>query len=259
MQAARIVQITDLHILADEEATISGVNTSHSLAKVIDDIQSLTPPPQLLIASGDLTDDGSAQAYRKLKSIFNKLDYPVHILAGNHDETAVMQSQLVGDNVFYQRQIPLDDWQILLVNSKAEDGSFGFASEAELSWLDDELGKAIHPVLLAMHHTPLRLCASPTCQFKNADELLSVIKKHRVARGLVAGHTHNNVEEVHGNLRIMTTPSTMVQVTHNQYQARTLDKDFWAFHTPDISRHGYRVVDLHANGQITSEVHWVTA
>ena len=155
MQAARIVQITDLHILADEEATLSGVNTSQSLAKVIDDIQSLTPPPQLVIASGDLTDDGSAQAYRQLKNLFKKLDYPIYILAGNHDETAVMQSELVGGNVFYQRQISLDDWQVLLVNSKARDDSFGYASKAELSWLDNELGKAKQPVLLAMHHTPL--------------------------------------------------------------------------------------------------------
>lgn len=259
MQAARIVQITDLHILADEEATISGVNTSQSLALVINDIQSLTPPPQLVIASGDLTDDGSAAAYRKLKSLFGKLDYPVYILAGNHDEIAVMQSELVGDNVFYQRQISLDDWQILLVNSKARDGSFGFTSKAELCWLNDELDKAKQPVLLAMHHTPLRLCASQTCQFKNAGELLSVINKHQVARGLIAGHTHNDVEEVRDNLRIMTTPSTMVQVTHNQHEARTPDKDFWAFHVPDIFRHGYRVVDLYANGEIVSEVHWVEA
>ena len=259
MQAARIVQITDLHILADEGATISGVNTSQSLTKVIDHIQSLTPPPQLVIASGDLTDDGSAPAYRKLKSLFKKLDYPIYILAGNHDETDVMQSELVGDNVFYQRQIPLANWQILLVNSKAEDDSFGFVSKTELCWLDDELDKANQPVLLAMHHTPLRLCASPTCQFKNADELLSVIKNYKIARGLVAGHTHNDVEEVHDNLRIMTTPSTMVQVTHNQHEARTPDKDFWEFHAPDISRHGYRVVDLYADGEIASKVHWVEA
>ena len=260
MQAARIVQITDLHILADEEATISGVNTSHSLAKVIDDIQSLTPPPELVIASGDLTDDGPEVAYQNLQKLLNRLSCPVYVMAGNHDETEVMNSVLPGDNIFSQRQSGCDNWQLIFVNTKIEGGSYGFVSSDELAWLQQQLAKAgDQPVLLAMHHTPLKLCASATCQLENADELLAVVQRHANVKGLIAGHTHNDVEEVRGNLRIMTTPSTMVQVTHNQHEARTPDKDFWEYHQPDISRHGYRVLDLYADGEIDSKVHWVDA
>lgn len=260
MQAARIVQITDLHILGDEDATLSGVKPSRSLAKVIDDIRLLSPPPKLVIASGDLTDQGSEQAYQNLQRLLNRLPCAVYVMAGNHDETEVMNAVLPADNIVSQRQSSCEDWQLIFVNSKDANGSNGFVTDDELEWLEQQLEQAGNqPVLLAMHHTPLTLCASATCQFKNADALLDLLQKYHNVKALIAGHTHNNVEEVRGNLRIMTTPSTMVQVTHNQHEARTPDKDFWDFHQADTSRHGYRVVDLFANGELESTVHWVAA
>jgi len=260
MDAARIVQITDLHILAEDDATLSGVNPARSLTKVIEDIQLLSPPPRLVVASGDLTDDGSVAAYQKLKRLLIRLPCLVFVMAGNHDESKVMNSILPGDNIVNQRQSVCEDWWLIFVNTKIEGGSYGFVSSDELTWLQQQLEQADdRPVLLAMHHTPLELCASSSCQFKNADEFIALVQQYPNVKGLVAGHTHNDVEQVRDNLRIMTTPSTMVQVTHNQHEARTPDRDFWEFHQADNSRHGYRVVDLYANGKIESAVHWVAA
>ena len=260
MQAARIVQITDLHILADDGETISGVNPSQSLTKVIGDILSMSPPPRMVIASGDLTDDGSELAYQQLQKLLNRLPCPVYVMAGNHDETNVMNSVLPGDNIFSQHQSSCENWQLIFVNTKIEGGSYGYVSKGELAWLEQQLVESgDHPVLLAMHHTPLKLCASATCQFENAKEFIALVQQYPNVKGMIAGHTHNDVEEVRGNLRIMTTPSTMVQVTHNQHEARTPDQGFWDFHQADISRHGYRVLDLLADGEIASKVHWVDA
>ena len=73
MQSTRVVQITDLHILSEAEATLVGVDTEKSLGKVLADIQQLSPPAELVIASGDLTDDGTQQAYRRLKGCLSDL------------------------------------------------------------------------------------------------------------------------------------------------------------------------------------------
>lgn len=260
MDSARIVQITDLHILADDNASLCGVKPHQSLSKVIDDIKSLSPAAELVIASGDLTDDGSPEAYRRLRQLLLELPCPVYVMAGNHDETEVMLAELPGDNIFYQRQVDCENWKLLLVDSKLPGSSFGFISDSEFAWLDEQLNNEDdRPVLLAMHHTPLQLCASPTCQVKNAEAFLSNINEFEQVKGLIAGHTHNAVEESLNQLRIMTTPSTMVQVTHNQTEARKTSSQFWDYHQPDISRHGYRIVDLHSSGSLESEVCWVLA
>ncbi len=78
-------------------------------------------------------------------------------------------------------------------------------------------------------------------------------------KGLAAGHTHNAVEEMFGHLHLMTTPSTMVQVTHNQDEAFKTNDQFWDYHQPDISKHGYRIVDLFADGRLETDVRWVAA
>lgn len=254
------MQITDLHILADDNTSLSGVKPFHSLGRIIDDIKSLSPAPRLVIASGDLTDDGSPEAYRRLRRLLLELPCAVYVMAGNHDETEVMRAELPGDNIFYQRQVDCENWRLLLVDSKLPGSSYGFISEDELAWLENQLdNEDSRSVLIAMHHTPLRLCASPSCQVKNAEIFLTRIRNFQQVKGLVAGHTHNAIEETLDQLRVMTTPSTMVQVTHNQTEALRANSEFWEFHRPDISRHGYRIVDLHADGSLDSEVRWVLA
>jgi len=258
MKSSRVVQITDLHILPEAGATLVGVDTAQSLSKVLDDIGQLSPPADLIIASGDLTDDGSPAAYRRLRDLFKPADRPIYVLAGNHDETANMNEYLVAGNIFHQKQQMIGGWQILYLNSKVEGHSHGQIADEELRWLRSTLGANNSPTLLVMHHTPLRLCASPSCQMENDEALLSLLVDYDSVKALIAGHTHNHVEEHHAQCLVMTTPSTMIQVTHNQKEGFKTNSEFWDYHQADNSRHGYRLLDMHADGSFTSEVHWVT-
>ena len=257
MKSNRVVQITDLHILPDAEAMLVGVDTAQSLSKVIDDIGQLSSPADLIIASGDLTDDGSPAAYRRLRDLFTPVDCPIYVLAGNHDETANMNKYLVAGNIFHQKQQMIGGWQILYLNSKVEGHSYGQIADEEMRWLKSTLDANNLPTLLVMHHTPLRLCASSSCQMENDEALLSLLDEYDFVKGLIAGHTHNHVEEQQAQCLVMTTPSTMIQVTHNQYEGVKTNSEFWDYHQADNSRHGYRLLDMHADGSLISEVRWV--
>lgn len=260
MKSVRVVQITDLHILPEAGQMLVGIDSALSLDKVLDDIRRLSPSADLIIASGDLTDNGSAKSYQRLQALLNQLDCPVYVLAGNHDEVDVMQSELVAGNIFFQRYLDCEYWKLIFVNTKNEGDPHGLIDKNEIEWLKGELEKsAQRPVLLIMHHTPLKLCASPSCRLENADELLDLLSRFENVRAVIAGHTHNDVEETHGQLRIMTTPSTMVQVWHNQEEAINTNDGFWHFHKADLSRHGYRVLDLYDDGDFMTEVRWVAA
>ncbi|MCP3690536.1 MAG: hypothetical protein GY784_19210, partial [Gammaproteobacteria bacterium] len=155
----RIAQISDLHILPEHGQMLAGIDTSLSLVKVLDDIKKLCPPVELIIASGDVSDDGSEQSYQRLRDILNTLPCPVYVLAGNHDETQAMLDHLVADRIFFDRQKSIGGWQVLFVKSKLEGASYGFIDDDEMGWLEARLNQTNQPVLLVMHHTPLRLCA----------------------------------------------------------------------------------------------------
>lgn len=259
MQVTRIVQMTDLHVLADDNDDICGIRPNRSLVQVIEDISTLSPAVDMVIASGDLTDAGSPAAYRRLRERLLTLQCPVYVMAGNHDETQAMQGGLQGDNIYHHTSVDCPGWKLLLIDSKTPNASYGTVNADELARIDRVPGETDSSLLLATHHTPLRLCASPSCRMKNADEFLATIKKHQQIKGLVSGHTHNEVDEMQAQLRIMTTPSTMVQVTHNQHEAFKNNDEFWDYHSADISRHGYRVIDLYADGSLSTEVRWVEA
>ncbi|HHH44389.1 MAG TPA: phosphodiesterase, partial [Gammaproteobacteria bacterium] len=86
----RVVQVTDTHLYADPDGCLLGLNTRYCLAQVIDLVRS-ERSPDLLVVSGDLTHDGSPQAYRHVQEAFRRIGAPVWCLPGNHDEAATLR------------------------------------------------------------------------------------------------------------------------------------------------------------------------
>ena len=62
---ARVLQITDPHLMAGERETLLGVRTRDSLRAVVQAAQARRPVTDLLLATGDLSQDGSEQAYHE--------------------------------------------------------------------------------------------------------------------------------------------------------------------------------------------------
>ena len=57
-----IAQITDNHLFDDPSLTLRGINTNASFQAVLAAIADLAPQPDLLLATGDLTQDGVDQS-----------------------------------------------------------------------------------------------------------------------------------------------------------------------------------------------------
>jgi Icc protein len=93
----RVLQITDLHILPVEGAAIYGADSSASLRAVLDVACALPEPPTLIIATGDLSEDGSAASYLRLREMLIETGLPTYVLPGNHDDVAQMHRALLGE------------------------------------------------------------------------------------------------------------------------------------------------------------------
>ena len=62
----RVVQLSDSHLFADTEGKLLGLNTQFSLDRVLELIRSEQPSIDLILATGDLSQDASYEAYKRL-------------------------------------------------------------------------------------------------------------------------------------------------------------------------------------------------
>jgi Icc protein len=79
-----------------------------------------------------------------------------------------------------------------------------------------------------------------------AEEFWRVVERHAQVRAVIWGHVHQVYEGRRGNVRLFATPSSGAQfVPHSDRYA------------VDSAPPAYRRFQLHADGRIETEVHWV--
>ena len=138
----RILQVTDCHILDDPADAIMGVVTHATLAAVVADIRARGLPANLVLATGDLSQTGSAASYRLLADQLDGLGAPVHCLAGNHDDPASLARYLTGDSIAHDAIIDLGGWRIVMLASRVDGSHGGRLAADQLDLLDDALAGA---------------------------------------------------------------------------------------------------------------------
>ena len=61
----RVLQLTDPHLMARADGDLLGVNTRASPQAVHAEVPQVPGPPEPLLAAGDMSQDGSVEAYRE--------------------------------------------------------------------------------------------------------------------------------------------------------------------------------------------------
>ncbi len=209
---ARIVQLTDCHIGAEQGFIFSGISTIDSLARVIDAILE-HESPDLVLATGDLAHDPVATAYQMLLEQLQRLRVPVLCLPGNHDDPLLMEQYLNTANVSTRKRLRVNDWLVLLLNTWLPGSHSGRLEETELQWLEQQLDADDSPVLIALHHHPVRI-HSPWMDgmmLKSPRRLLALLDRYPRVRAVIWGHIHQQFEARHGSARLLGCPSTCVQ------------------------------------------------
>ena len=72
-----IVQISDLHVAGAEAEVRRFVDTNANLARAIAYIEAMRPRPDLVVATGDLTDNGLVEEYQLLRELLDRFEIPV--------------------------------------------------------------------------------------------------------------------------------------------------------------------------------------
>ena len=257
MKTLRVAQITDIHLMAEADARLHGVDTAVSLQKVLDAIDELSPQAEIIIATGDLAEDGSIATYRRLRRLLASIKIPLYVLAGNHDGMREMHDTLVGETIKNVDLARAGEWIFLFVNTQVPGESYGHISPDEMSLLKANLELAGEtPVVVSLHHTPMPVCQQTNCQLLNVADFNQLVEGFPCVKAVIAGHTHIEAEQVMAGHIQFTTPSTFAQFTHD-VAFDSGAEGYWMTHTMDGSKHGFRVLDLMPDGRVSSQVHWV--
>ena len=247
---AHIVQLTDCHLLADPRTTLRGFNTNDTLLAVIKDLTQLNPGPELILATGDLAQDGSRAAYERLRTYLAELATPVYVIPGNHDDPTMMAEVFAGHEAFgYMETAHINEWQVIPLSTVMPGSDLGYLSGAELARLEAALRQAHgQHVLLAMHHQPVptNMPALDATAITNAGELLGLIDSYSPVRAMVWGHIHRQFESWHNNVRLLGAPSTCFQFKPEVSEAAI-----------DEVSPGYRQLTLARDGTVESSLRFV--
>ncbi len=254
----RIVQLTDIHLLPHAQDRLLGVRPSETLNKVLADILRLQRQPDLVIVTGDLTDDGSAAAYVRLRSMLQSLQVKVLVLPGNHDDVAALDEHLTTDQIQHRETYAHGDWGIVCLNSQIVGESHGAINPLALDrCLASAKSKPNWPFIFCFHHTLIKPCLSASCQLEQREYIITQLQKHPNIKLVLAGHTHTAAQRQFGSFSAFTTPSTLLQCSHPSDAACQSAPPDTDLHQWVDKRVGYRILDLNGDGTFISNVNWL--
>ena len=246
----RLLQFTDTHLLADPAGVVRGVRTLASLEACLAMARHRHLPADAIAVTGDLVQDEPG-AYGTLELLFDSLQAPVLLIPGNHDVPDELRRRLSHPPFQVGGTRILGAWAIVLLDTwyaESDDGE-GRLGANELQALEAALVKhRDRHTLVCLHHPPMTMDALglDALGLLDADPFLSIIDRHPQVRGVAWGHAHQALDVFRDGIRHMCTPSTCMQF-------KPRDPGFVVDGRPP----GYRVLDLHDDGGIATEVVWL--
>lgn len=245
-----ILQITDLHLMTESGATLSGIDTEQSFCQTLEYALAQHGKVDLILVTGDLAQTPCQFSYQRIFSELAKYHIRTLCLPGNHDNFGLMQQYINSPLINCDKQLQFKHWQIINMNSQKLNATGGKIALEEFSFLQDQLNK--YPdlnTLIAVHHNPVNTDSVwlDTMTIENGEQLLDSLKDYPQVKAITFGHIHQEFERQQDNLLLLGCPSTCFQYT-------PLSKDY----ATDNQQPGYRLIQLDSTGSITSKVYRVS-
>ncbi|MFE6995115.1 metallophosphoesterase [Microbacterium sp. NPDC057659] len=212
-----IIHLSDPHLLAGGARHAGGADSEANLARTLQAVRRVHPAPSAIVVTGDLTDFGEPDAYRRLRAalepVATDLGCPIVWVAGNHDERPALRAELL-DAAPTEDPITgvwdLDGLRLIALDSSVPGWHHGDLDAGQLEWLTEQLRTpARHGTLLALHHPPLpsHLPLFDILELRHQDEFAEVIGGTDV-RGILAGHLHYSSAGMFAGVPVNVASST---------------------------------------------------
>lgn len=209
-----IVQISDLHMTLEGREIVPGVDTFAYAAAAVERIKALPQAPDAVIVTGDIADEILPAEYAAAARLLGRLDGPVYVVPGNHDDRDMIRAAFPGHGYLPEGRLNfvVESGPVRLIglDSLVDGAIHGELGAQTLTWLDDALKAAPdQPTLVFLHHPPF-VTGLPVMDgwgLKDAVALEAVISRHPQVQRVVSGHVHRHATAAFGGTLAMTAPS----------------------------------------------------
>ncbi|KAG8148782.1 phosphodiesterase [Burkholderia catarinensis] len=215
-----IAQISDVHVRPAGVLYQDVVDSNAMLARAVASLNALAPRPDLVLVTGDLTDEGAPEEYAMLRRLLAPLEIPFAVMPGNHDKRDNLRSAFP-DHTYLPAQGPLHFTidvgavRIVALDTSVPDLHHGELDLDALAWLDAELHACCErPTIVAMHHPPFDtgIPYLDIYGLRDIDRFAATLTVHSHVERVIAGHVHRSMQTRLGNVPVLTCPSTVTQI-----------------------------------------------
>jgi 3',5'-cyclic-AMP phosphodiesterase len=212
-----IAHISDFHIVPAPALCYGYSDTRAGLRNALATVATMTPRPDLVLASGDLVDEPSREAYATLREILAVLAIPLVLLPGNHDDRALLAAAFPEHGYLPRDGAPahfvhdLGGIRLIGFDAVVPGKEYAAPTPADLDWLEQMLAAAPRvPTMIAMHHPPILtgLAFMDAIQPDWPPRFGALIAAHPQVRLIACGHVHRLIDGMIGQARVSSAAST---------------------------------------------------
>lgn len=191
----KLVHVTDIHLTAPG-STIAGRDPNANFERALAHILADHADADLMVITGDLSDWGDGDDYRRLKDRLADFPLKTRLCIGNHDSRPRFLEvfpELADENGFVQGVEDVAGHRCLLLDTAEAGTHAGRYCETRRAWLEARLAEHDGPFLLFMHHHPIPAHLGAIDQIRLLDdvEFRALVGAHRdKIRHIFFGHCH---------------------------------------------------------------------
>ena len=211
-----IVQISDPHVPANG-FLFDRVDAYARVQASVEMIAAAGCSPDVLVLSGDLADQGEAEAYVRLRPVIDaalgRFGAELLVAPGNHDDVALLRAHLLGRE---PEPGPLDavvrvrGLRLIGMDSSVPGEVHGELDDVQLEALTGELTEpAADGTVLVVHHPPIWSTTpmSELVALRKPQRLAAAIRGSDV-RLILSGHTHRVSAGTLAGVPVWVSPAT---------------------------------------------------
>jgi Icc protein len=206
-----VAQISDSHLSADPEQKFREINPHENLKCLMRKVTAVQP--DLILASGDLSEDGSRESYSLLQRYLHVDATPVIALPGNHDDAERLAEVFPDSPVETISVSRHGGWQIIRLNSCLPGKAEGCLAGRALADLESVLADGMErPRLIALHHQPVST-GSPWIDkypLLDAEKFLTLVDGSPDVKAVVWGHVHQVFARERNGTAMLGGPSSAI-------------------------------------------------
>jgi len=217
-----IAHLTDLHVRPHGLPAYRTAETNMLTERAIEAVLALDPRPDLVLITGDHTDNGLVAEYENLKRMLSRLPMPVWLIPGNHDRRENLKQVLAGypglsdEPTFAQWVTDLGPIRMIGLDTVLPKSGAGRLCPERLAWLEQKLAEdSARTTIVAMHH-PAFLCGLHHMDrinlIEGAAEFEAIVRRNPQIVRILAGHHHRPIQALFAGTLAMVAPSVAHQV-----------------------------------------------